>query len=264
VVKIVEHFLPLFVTTYTAAPYRIDFADFHPEKVLGFLPHELDYTHLRMLWRRWRKKAELGFLGHSLTPFGPRSIDHLLATVLGLHGDLVPDFRLIDYLVTLLSTETCPGLDGRPGNHSRLKQELADLGIFDQRMAMYLPYRQREFSAIGYSGFEGRSYSLFPSFLDDMAGAVDLQNLVTALAYQYVIEERVVHRDIPDQPSIESERRQIFLPRPSASRPVLSGPTPRTVFSAASSATSAISATAGATTAISGSGSTNTGWPCWR
>jgi len=143
------------------------------------------------------EKAELGFLGHSLTPFGPRSIDHLLATVLGLHGDLVPDFRLIDYLVTLLSTETCPGLDGRPGNHSRLKQELADLGIFDQRMAMYLPYRQREFSAIGYSGFEGRSYSLFPSFLDDMAGAVDLQNLVTALAYQYVIEERVVHPGHP-------------------------------------------------------------------
>ncbi|MDP3481641.1 MAG: hypothetical protein Q8R88_17895, partial [Desulfoprunum sp.] len=54
VIKIVEHFLPLFVTTYTAAPYRIDFADFHPEKVLGFLPHELDYTHLRMLWRRWQ------------------------------------------------------------------------------------------------------------------------------------------------------------------------------------------------------------------
>ncbi|HSO09988.1 MAG TPA: hypothetical protein VLR45_08360 [Desulfoprunum sp.] len=211
VIKIVEHFLPLFVTTYTAAPCRIDFADFHPEKVLGFLPHELDYTHLRMLWRRWRKKAELGFLGHALTPFGPRSFDNLLAAVLGLHGDLVPDFRLIDYLVTLLSTETCPGLDGRPGNQLRLKQELADLGIFDQRMAMYLPYRQREFSAIGYSGFEGRSYSLFPSFLNDMARAVDMQNLITALAYQYVIEELVVHNDIPDQPSIESERRQIFF-----------------------------------------------------
>jgi len=211
VVKIVEHFLPLFVTTYTAAPCRLDFADFHPEKVLGFLPHELDYTHLRMLWRRWRKKAELNFLGHSLTPFGPRALDNLLATVLGLHGDLVPDFRLIDYLVTLLSTETCPGLDGRPGNQLRLKQELADLGVFDQRMAMYLPYRQREFSTIGYCGFEGRSYSLFPSFLNDMAGAVDMQNLVTALACQYVLEERVGHIDIPDQPSIESERRQIFF-----------------------------------------------------
>jgi hypothetical protein len=210
-IKIVEHFLPLFVTTYTAAPYRLDFADFHPEKVLGFLPHELDYTHLRMLWRRWRKKAGLRFLGQSITPFGPRSLDRLLAGCLRLSGDLVPDFRLIDYLVTLLSTDSCPALNGQPGNHTRLKQELAELGIFDQRMAIYLPYRQREFNTIGYAGFEGRSYSLFPGFLDDMAGAVDLQNLVTALAYRYIIEDRVHHRDIPDQPSAESERRQIFF-----------------------------------------------------
>ena len=72
VIKIVEHFLPLFVGTYSAAPYRIDFRDFHPENVLGFLPHELDYTHLRMIWRRWKKKAKIGFLGRSMTPFGPR------------------------------------------------------------------------------------------------------------------------------------------------------------------------------------------------
>jgi hypothetical protein len=32
--------------------------------VLGFLPHELDYTHLRMIWRRWRKKADLNFFGY--------------------------------------------------------------------------------------------------------------------------------------------------------------------------------------------------------
>ena len=211
VVKIVEHFLPLLVTTYTAAPYRIDFADFHPEKVLGFLPHELDYTHLRMLWRRWQKKASLGFLGHTFTPFGPRPFDTMLARCLGLRGDLVPDFRLIDYLVTLLSTETSPALDGMPGNQLRLKQELTELGVFDQRMAMYLPYRQREFRTIGYAGFEGRSYSLFPSLLTDLAGAVDLQNLVTAMAYQYVISEEICHRDIPDSPSVESERRQIFF-----------------------------------------------------
>ena len=211
VIKIVEHFLPLFVNTYTAAPYRLDFPDFHPEKVLGFLPHELDYTHLRMLWRRWKKKADLRFLGQTFTPFGPRSVDHLLAKCLHLHGDLVPDFRLIDYLVTLLSTETCPALNGQTGNQIRLKQELAEIGVFDQRMAMYLLYRQREFSTMGYSGFEGRSYSLFQSLQGDMAGAVDLQNLITALAYRYIIEERVRHRDIPDQPSVESERRQIFF-----------------------------------------------------
>ncbi|MDO8948337.1 MAG: hypothetical protein Q7U88_14460 [Desulfocapsaceae bacterium] len=210
-IKIVEHFLPLFVSTYTAAPYRLDFADFHPEKVLGFLPHELDYTHLRMLWRRWRKKARLRFLGYSFTPFGPHWLDQLLARTLRLHGDLVPDFRLIDYLVTLLSTESCPALNGQPGNQLRLKQELTELGIFDQRMSIYLPYRQREFSTMGYSGFEGRSYSLFPSLLDDIAGAIDMQNLITALAYRLIIEERVHHNDIPDQPSVESERRQIFF-----------------------------------------------------
>ena len=40
-IKIFEHFLSLFVGTYSAAPYRIDFADFHPERLLAFLPHEL-------------------------------------------------------------------------------------------------------------------------------------------------------------------------------------------------------------------------------
>jgi hypothetical protein len=78
-------------------------------------------------------------------------------------------------------------------------------------MAMYLLYRQREYCTIGYSGFEGRSYSLFHNLLDDMTGAVNLQNLITALACRYIIEERVRHRDIPDRPSVESERRQIFF-----------------------------------------------------
>jgi hypothetical protein len=76
---------------------------------------------------------------------------------------------------------------------------------------MYLLYRQRLFGASGYSGFEGRSYSLFHSFQEDMAEAVDMQNMVTALAWRYIQEEKVRHHDIPDQPSIESERRQIFF-----------------------------------------------------
>jgi hypothetical protein len=210
-IKIVEHFLPLFVNTYSAAPYRLDFADFHPEKVLGFLPHEVDYTHLRMIWRRWKKKADIQFLGRTFTPFGPRWLDRTLSHLLQLKGDLVPDFRLIDYLVTLLSTETCPGLDGISGNHERLKEELAEMGIFDPRMSIYLLYRQRLFASSGYSGFEGRSYSLFFSMLEDMSEAVDMQNLITALAFRYIIEERIRHHDIPDRPSIESERRQIFF-----------------------------------------------------
>ncbi len=84
VIKICEHFLPLFVGAYSAAPYRLDFQDFHPEKVLGFLPHELDYTHLRMIWRRWKKKAGMKFLGYSLTPFGPESLDRAISRFLCL------------------------------------------------------------------------------------------------------------------------------------------------------------------------------------
>ena len=210
-IKVIEHFLPLFVNTYSAAPYRIDFPDFHPEKVLGFLPHELDYTHLRMLWRRWQKKAAIRVFGRTVTPFGPRWLDRSLASVLRLKGDTVPDYRLIDYLVTLLSTDTSPALNGRPGNHERLKDELAEMGVFDSRMSIYLPYRQRIFAASGYCGFEGRSYSLFHSLLGDMAEAVDMQNIVTALACRYILTGRVSHLDIPDKPSVESERRQIFF-----------------------------------------------------
>ncbi len=210
-IKIVEHFLPLFVGTYTAAPYRLDFADFHPERVLGFLPHELDFTHLRMLWRRWRKKASLKVLGQPLTPFGPRWFDRVVAAAGGLRGDLVPDFRLLDYPVALLSTDQSSALDGRLGNAGRLKQDLADLGVFDARMALYLPYRLREFGASGFSGFEGRHYSLFPGFVRDLGRAVDLQLLVTALAINFIAQGLFDHGDIPDGPALESERRFPFF-----------------------------------------------------
>ena len=210
-IKCVEHFLPLFVGTYSAAPYRLGFSDFHPERVLGFLPHELDYTHLRMLWRRWRKKANLKVLGRSLTPFGPRWLDRTVATVFRLRGDLVPDFRLLDYLVALLSTDESPGLDGRLGNCDRLKKDLTDLGVFDTRMAVYLPYRLREQGRAGFSGFEGRYYSQFEGFTHDLGRAVDLQLLVTALAFKYMAQGRLDHTDIPDDPALESERRQVLF-----------------------------------------------------
>lgn len=210
-IKIAEHFLPLFVGTYSSAPYRIDFRDFHPEKVLGFMPHQLDYTHLRMIWRRWKKKANLGFLGQPLTPFGPRLLDTIIGKSLRLKGDIIPDFRLVDYLVCLLSTDSSPALNGAFSNQSQLKEELTEMGVFDSRMSIYLPYRQRQYDTAGYSGFEGRNYSLFYSILDDMAEAVELQNLITALAYKYIIKEQVRHVDIPDTPFIESERRQVFF-----------------------------------------------------
>ena len=211
VVKIVEHFLPLFVGTYSAAPGRFEFRDFHPETMLGFLPHELDFTHLRMLWRRWKGKADLQCFGAPITPFGPRGLDRFLGSVLGLRGDWVPDQRLIDYLVSPLSTNRSPALDGTIGNDERLKRDLAEMGVFDPRMSSYSLYRQRLFAHMGFCGFEGRHYSQFASIARDMAAATDLQRLITALAYKYVLTGTVKHADIPDTPEVESERRQIFF-----------------------------------------------------
>lgn len=211
VIKMAEHFLPLFVGTYSAAPCRLAFTDFHPERALGFLPHELDYTHLRMIWRRWKGKARLSVFGHPFTPFGPEWLDRTVSGLFRLKGDFVPDFRLIDYLVCLMSTERSPALDGRPGNGERLRRDLADLGVFDSQMSAYLLYKLREYATIGFSGFEGRHYSLFESLDDDMGGATDLQNLVTLLAFKYLAEGNLTHSHIPDDPSVESERRQIFF-----------------------------------------------------
>jgi hypothetical protein len=210
-IKIVEHFLPLFVGTYSAAPYRIDFMDFHPERVLGFLPHELDFTHLRMLWRRWKKKARLNILGRSVTPFGPEWLDRKLSRCFGLKGDVVPDFRLIDYLVALMATDESPALDGCPENDSRLKKDLGDLGVFDPCMPLYMLYRARCFQTMGFTGFEGRHYSLFENLDRDMGHAANLQMLITALAYKYIFTGSISHADIPDHPFVESERRQIFF-----------------------------------------------------
>lgn len=211
VIKVIEHFLPLFVGTYSAAPYRIDYSDFHPERILGFLPHQLDFTHLRMLWRRWKKKASISIFGSPITPFGIKSLDHALSAIFRTKGDFVHDYRLIDYLVCLMSTDRSPALDGKTGNEQRLKKDLESLGVFDSRMSLYLLYRLREISRHGYSGFEGRHYSLFEDLETDMADAANLQILLTALAFRYIFEGRVNHNKIPDDPFIESERRQIFF-----------------------------------------------------
>lgn len=210
-IKIMEHFLPLFVGTYSASPYRMDFTDFHPERLLGFLPHELDFTHLRMLWRRWKKKARLQILGKSVTPFGPEWLDRALSICFRLKGDMVPDFRLIDYLVALMSTDESPALDGRPENEIKLKQDLGEMGVFDPCMPLYMLYRGRSFATMGYSGFEGRHYSLFENLVWDMGHAANLQMLLTSLAYKYIFSGKVAHGDIPDHPFVESERRQIFF-----------------------------------------------------
>ena len=211
VTKIVEHFLPLFVGTYSAAPYRVDFADFHAERVLGFLPHELDFTHLRMLWRRWKKKARISVFGQPIMPSGYETFDRFLAFMLRLRGDFVPDFRLTDYLVAPLSTDESPALNGELGNQERLKRDLTHMGVYDPSMAFYSLYRQRLFGSMGYSGFEGRYYSLCEGLEDDFGRATDLQRLVTALAFKYVADGEVAHLHIPDDPTTESERRQAFF-----------------------------------------------------
>ena len=211
VIKICEHFLPLFVGSYSAAPYRLNFQDFHPEKVLGFLPHELDYTYLRMIWRRWKKKAGMKFFGYPLTPFGPEWLDRTLSRFLSLRGDHLHDFRLINYPVALLSTDESPAVDGRFGNEQKLKNDLASMGVFHRDMPLYMLYRLRAFDSIGFSGFEGRYYSLFNRLVDDMGQAVNLQLLITALAYKYIFQQKISHAHIPDDPTVESERRQIFF-----------------------------------------------------
>ncbi len=210
--KIYEHFLPLFAGLFSAAPYRLSFADFHPERLLTFTPHEMDFSHLRLFWREWREKAHLRAfgikkLGQPITPYGPRALDALLARLFHLRGDFVPDFRLLSYPVAWLATQRTSALDGSHGNVERLKAELDQLGILDSRLALYLPGRLREISRSGYAGFEGRLYSLFPGFERDMASAVNLQQLVLAVAWQWALSGTVTHADIPDDPTSESERR---------------------------------------------------------
>ncbi len=210
-IKIYEHFLPLFVGTHTAAPYRIGFTQFHPERLLSFLPHELDFTHLRLLWREWKEKANLSAFGHPLTPYGPRWLDRMIASLFRLRGDCVPDARLLTYPVAWLNTEHASALDGTQHNIRRLSSELDELGIVDQRMSFYMPLRLREHERDGYSGFEARYYSLFPSYDRDMAPALRLQQFLLAVAYKLALQGELTHEQIPDDPTSESERRQPFF-----------------------------------------------------
>jgi len=211
VIKICEHFLPLFVGTYTAAPYRLGFSDFHPERALGFLAHELDYTHLRMLWRHWKRKAHLRAFGRSITPYGPKWIDNIIAGLFQMRGDLVPDYRLIDFPVAWLCTESASALDGQLGNTNRLKRDLENMGVSDRNLKLYLPFGLREFDEMGFFGFEGRHYSVFESMSEDFGPAADLQQLITVVAYKYALSGKYTHSHLPDDPSSESERRLPFF-----------------------------------------------------
>jgi hypothetical protein len=135
----------------------------------------------------------------------------MISIFFSLRGDFIPDFRLVDYLVSLMSTEKSPALDGTIRNHDRLKRDLSDLGVFDFRMSIYLLYRLREYDVMGFSGFEGRHYSLFENLEEDMGRAADLQNLLNVLAFKYIADGTALHEHIPDDPFVESERRQIIF-----------------------------------------------------
>ena len=74
-----------------------------------------------------------------------------------------------------------------------------------------MPLRLREQARDGYSGFEARYYSLFPSYDRDMAPAAGLQQFLLALSYRLAMQGEVTHGQIPDDPTSESERRQPFF-----------------------------------------------------
>lgn len=188
--KIIEHFLPLFVGLYSAAPARLTPADLKPERALGFLPNELGTPFLRLTWASWKRKAGL---------------------LAALKGDVLPDARLLDYFAALPGLPGQAALDGQMENGERLKGLLEVQGLYSRRMSVYALYRLRERSRMGFSGFEGRHYSLFASFVDDLAPAADLQALISAVAYQAVAGGAVTHAHIPDDPETESERRQMFF-----------------------------------------------------
>lgn len=211
VIKMFEHFLPLFTPLYSSSPLRIGYNDFRPENLIGFLSHELDYTHLRMIWSKWVRKAGIEFFGRPLLPYGPSWYEKIWSTLFRFKGDAVPDARITDYLIALMSTPESQALNGKLGNDTLLRSDLSDLGIFDRKMSMYLPYKLREFRKIGFTGFEGRFYSQFESLGEDMSDAADLQQLITAFCYAKILKSSVIHEDIPDDPMTESERRQIFF-----------------------------------------------------
>ena len=76
-----------------------------------------------------------------MVPFGIVWLDKLIGKIFHMKGDFVGDFRLIDYLMTVQSTEESPALNGQMGNNKQLKKDLMDLGIFDERMSLYLLYK---------------------------------------------------------------------------------------------------------------------------
>jgi len=114
-------------------------------------------------------------------------------------------------MAAVLSTSSNSALDGTLGNDERLKRDLTINGIYHESMSVYMLYKMRYFSQMGFTGFEGRYYSQFSSYNGDMAQATTLQSLITSLGYHYILRGGITHKHIPDTVNVESERRQIFF-----------------------------------------------------
>jgi hypothetical protein len=82
------------------------------------------------MWREWKEKAHMSVLRRAVTPYSPYGLDSFFARVFRLRGDLVPDYRLINYPVAWLATEQSSALDGTLGNVARLISELASWGLW--------------------------------------------------------------------------------------------------------------------------------------
>ena len=164
------------------------------------------------MWREWKEKAKLRVLGRPVTPYGPQWLDRV-------HGGRLPTAR-------------------RPG--SRLPAAQLSSGVALHRTRLSAGRRAGKYRAAGcgtgadsaswigacrstcrcvcasspacgFSGFEARYYSLFPSYDRDMAPASDLQQLLLVAAYQMALNGAVTPEQIPDDPTSESERRQPFF-----------------------------------------------------
>ena len=140
------------------------------------------------MWRRWKKKAGIRVLGNPVTPFGPVWLDRLMSRVFWPQGRF--HSRLQAHRLFCVPHEhpmNAPALTATMDNGNRLKTDLSQMGVFDTRMPLYQLVRIRSFSEMGFSGFEHRYHSIFENILTDMGGALDLQNLITTLAWHYII-----------------------------------------------------------------------------
>ena len=115
-----------------------------------------------------------------------------------------------------MSTDKSPALNGALITQ-RLKEDLADLGVFDYQVSLYLLDKLREYGVMGFSGFEGRYYSLFES-LSGYGPAVTLQNLLYFWPLNILSPDRSLMSIFPMILPLKVKGGKLFLARPSAFR----------------------------------------------